>query len=248
MAECQWLTISLGFPAGTQSLLPSSGPCRQPGTRVASPAEPARVPSSRNASCTPSYPMESVLPPNASRNDALLAHNVAVLRMEPFESNRYILMGGLQAFKRRQKGGTPSSEDANFGIRHAHGVGWPPRWGTKWVQPQVVIRGSDPRGCVDRRPLQTGECRRVYGPALGPPALAAPDHSSGHALAGWPQISSCEFDGRLSVVFLKSTYFLYARANLQHGALTGGRFVQVSTTPCAELTSAAALYPSPMLR
>jgi len=73
--------------------------------------------------------------------------------------------------------------------------------GLAWDKsPTVVIHGTDPPGCVDRRPERSG----------------------------YPATVGCEFDGRLSLVRLRQRFLLYARANLAEGALMGGRAVQVS--------------------
>ena len=67
-----------------------------------------------------------------------------------------------------------------------------------WSSPHNVLSGSNPAGCVDRRPI-----------------------------TGYPLREACEFDGRLSLAQLGGRYFLYARANLRFGAVAGGRYVQV---------------------
>ena len=69
------------------------------------------------------------------------------------------------------------------GIRLARGRGLP--WdATRWTLPgRPVITGTSPSGCVDRRPPYTG----------------------------YPRVTACEFDGRLSVVHHRGAYHMYAR-------------------------------------
>ena len=87
------------------------------------------------------------------------------------------------------------------GVRATQGRGW--RWtGSTWDEPRVFLRGSDPPGCVDRRPHYNG----------------------------YPSLQACEFDGRLSLVSMPSdsSFRLYARSNLRYAALAGGRNVQTT--------------------
>jgi len=89
------------------------------------------------------------------------------------------------------------------GMRITTGAGW--AWSaTAWDAPRVSLRGSDPPGCVDRRPEFTG----------------------------FPWHTACEFDGRFSLVRapIDGSFRLYARSNLKYGALTGGRYVQTTRT------------------
>ena len=92
------------------------------------------------------------------------------------------------------------------GIRLSKGRGWPldP---THWSLPgSPIITGTEPGGCIDRRPLYTG----------------------------YPAVVACEFDGRLSVVQHEGAFRLYARANLRFGAVTGGRYVQTTMSSSLE--------------
>jgi len=66
----------------------------------------------------------------------------------------------------------------------------------------MAVYGTNPPNCIDRRPIYTG----------------------------WPNLTSCEFDGRLSLAHHNGEYRLYARANLRFGATFGGRFVQTTTS------------------
>ena len=89
------------------------------------------------------------------------------------------------------------------GMRITTGVGW--AWSlSAWDAPRISLRGSDPPGCVDRRPEFTG----------------------------YPWRTACEFDGRFSLVRAPTdgSFRLYARSNLKYGALTGGRNVQTTRT------------------
>ena len=99
--------------------------------------------------------------------------------------------------------------------RHAVANGWP--------TPRRILRGSDPPGCVDRRPEYTG----------------------------WPHLRACGFDGRLSLVELPAAplvhrshngvddgmkgtggrFRLYARSNPRFRVAVGGRWVQTSASP-----------------
>ena len=91
------------------------------------------------------------------------------------------------------------------GIRFTRGTGWP--WSsTRWTWPEVAINETDPAGCAERR------LARI---PLGQGVLDTP---------------LCDFDGRLSVVLFKGTYHLFARANLLEKAVTGGRYVQSTTS------------------
>ena len=105
--------------------------------------------------------------------------------------------------KAKGGGGRRAAADAS-GIRLLRGVGW--RYDrSRWSEPRIVVRGNDPKGCVDRRPPFTG----------------------------WPTLEACEFDGRLSLVNVAAGCFrLYARANVGYGLVAGGRSVQ-TTKSCA---------------
>jgi len=93
-----------------------------------------------------------------------------------------------------------STSAGAIGIRLSIGQGLP--WTTqRWSLPHRVISGDLPDGCVDRRPQYTG----------------------------FPHLHACQFDGRLSLARAPAGGFLlYARANLKFGAISGGRFVQVT--------------------
>ena len=90
------------------------------------------------------------------------------------------------------------------GIRFARGRGWPWRAGN-WSEPAVALRSGQPRGCIDRRPSLWSLKRRG-------------------------QRSRCEFDGRLSIVHHRGAYRIFARSNLFENAITGGRFVQTTSS------------------
>ena len=139
----------------------------------------------------------------------MFTHNVAILR----ESNErgYVMMGGKQGFvsnatcRHEQGHGGPQARssclqlDSSSGIRLSRGDALP--WSSiRWSHPTVALTGTQPTDCIDRRPPYTG----------------------------YPKLLACEFDGRLSLVHTRGLYLLYARANLQFGAVSGGRFVQVS--------------------
>ena len=86
------------------------------------------------------------------------------------------------------------------GIRLSRGHGLP--WdASRWTSPRTVITGDNPANCADRRPHYTG----------------------------YPRLTACQFDGRLSLARdLGGRFLLYARANLRSGQIAGGRFVQVT--------------------
>ena len=155
----------------------------------------------------------------------MFTHNMAIL---PQPHGEFIMIGGMQGFisnatcrdEQRRLGynatrakclqevsgsdmpGRRQSRRRHVeGIRLTRGSGLPYHI-SRWSPPQVVITGSEPGGCVDRRPKYTG----------------------------YPRLQACEFDGRLSLVHLDKRYRLYARANLRYQALVGGRFVQTSTS------------------
>lgn len=177
---------------------------------------------SRPLKCYASEPMELIVPEDSLWSDAVLAHNLAVIRLDPASSLshplqiRFLVLGGMQAYTREASTGLIDGEDARFGVRLAVGNGWPPDWPaatattadstrrmakpSRWTAPpRVVMHGRSPAGCVDRRLQYTGN--------LG-----------------------CEFDGRLSVVQWRGRLHVFARANLREGALAGGRFVQTSSS------------------
>lgn len=184
-------------------------------------------PGSRPFKCWVGQPLELVVPQDTLWNDAVLAHNMDVLRLDPPShshplADRFVVAGGMQAFQ-RDSSGNIMSEDPRFGIRLVRGHGWPPDWlqagleataltsgniaratsaaaPRRWAEPpEVVLHGRSPAGCIDNRPQYTGN--------LG-----------------------CEFDGRLSLVHFRGTFRMYARSNLREGALAGGRFVQTSSS------------------
>ena len=171
--------------------------------------------------------MELVVPQDTLWNDAVLAHNMDVLRLDPPShshplADRFVVAGGMQAFQ-RDASGNILSEDPRFGIRLVRGRGWPPDWlqagleatasapgnlavpkssaaPRRWPEPpKVVLHGRSPAGCIDNRPQYTGNV-------------------------------GCEFDGRLSLVHFRGQFRIYARSNLREGALAGGRFVQTSSS------------------
>ena len=134
----------------------------------------------------------------------LFSHNMAIFRLS---HSHYVMVGGMQGFLRTKKLGRkarwaeedPGNYSRANGIRLAHGHGWP-WWNVTWSAHKVIIHGTSPAGCIDRRPKQTG----------------------------YPTLLACEFDGRLSLTRLSGSFQLYARANLAYGLLVGGRWVQVT--------------------
>lgn len=164
--------------------------------------------------------------------ESMFTHNVALL---PLGEDEYVMLGGLQGFVSNatcrgelQASGThlpaaeqhaaclqldrrepyfkrvegPADQDLppSSGIRLSRGHGLPWTSG-QWTQPKIVITGDSPGKCDDRRPHFTG----------------------------YPRLRACQFDGRLSLVRDSDGQFLlYARANLKFGAVSGGRFVQVT--------------------
>ena len=141
-----------------------------------------------------------------SAHDALLAHNFAVLRLPPSRAQaaEFVIMGGMET---RGASGIPRG----VGIHFARGSGWP--WNaTTWSWPRVVIAGGRPAGCIDRRPS-----RLLAEGGIGAAQLAA-------------AAPACEFDGRLSLVYFRGEFRLFARANLFESAIAGGRFVQSTTS------------------
>ena len=175
--------------------------------------------------------------PTPWRED-MFVHNLAILALGT-ESGDYAMVGGTQGFAlntscqhaqrqlRRAAGVAPRGGRASClkintrdmdlttgaatlaspigatGIRLSIGRGLP--WSNEqWSFPRRVISGDSPGGCVDRRPRYTG----------------------------FPHLHACQFDGRLSLTRDPATdgYLLYARANLRFGAVSGGRFVQVTSS------------------
>ena len=135
------------------------------------------------------------------RNERLLSHNLALLRASPPDRPAdFIMLGGMGP-------ATLRAGKTEEGIRLIRGPEWPWR-NSSWSTPRVVISGHHPPGCLDRRPS-----RVPFEPQatdLGPPA--------------------CEFDGRLSLVHHDGAYRVFARANLWENALSGGRFVQTTSS------------------
>ena len=86
------------------------------------------------------------------------------------------------------------------GIRLSRGHGLP--WdASRWTSPRTVITGDNPANCADRRPHYTG----------------------------YPRLTACQFDGRLSLARdLGGRFLLYARANL--GECGGWRHVQMTSS------------------
>ena len=139
----------------------------------------------------------------------IFVHNAAVLRLSRDE---YVMVGGMQGFSFTKKHARAAvfTEDRSLdfgrpiGIRLLRGHAAHGNW--TWGAPQVIIRGTDPPNCVDRRPKQTG----------------------------YPKLVACEFDGRLSLLQFQGEFWMYARANLRYGALAGGRWAQVTRSPALE--------------
>ena len=155
--------------------------------------------------------------------EGMLTHNLAALRLG---GDEYAMLGGLQGFVsndtcRKETGLSrasclqldrrePKAEAAAVvddgdaspmnGIRLTRGRGLP--WNSsRWTTPRTIITGDSPSGCVDRRPHFTG----------------------------YPRLRACQFDGRLSLARgSDGRFLLYARANLRFGAVSGGRYVQVT--------------------
>ena len=155
-----------------------------------------------------------------NHTEQLLTHNLALLCLP---GNRWVMMGGLQGFasnetcRKLQRGRLArlriagstrnqclsvvpaTSPQAMAGIRFSQGRG--SEFGElKWDEPRLVIHGTMPSGCIDRRSSYTG----------------------------YPHLQACEFDGRLSLVHHHGRFRMYARANLRFHAVVGGRFVQTT--------------------
>ena len=160
----------------------------------------------------------------------MLVHNHALLQVQ---NDSWVLVGGMEAFGRTNRTcrklhsrnrpmcleqlkkdveRVPANKPARgsnsvvAGVRMMRGTGL--TWShCTWDEPKVIIRGTDPPGCVDRRSDFTG----------------------------FPHHVACEFDGRFSLVVMPAAvstkYRIYARANLRYGAITGGRNVQTSQSP-----------------
>ena len=146
-------------------------------------------------------------------DEGAIAHNFAVARLETLSAlgADFALVGGQQ----RDWWGSSQGEvevatrstASPSGVRFARGSGWPWQSST-WNAPTVVISGSTPSGCIDRRPMRALK-------------MGAP-------LSGTRGLGACEFDGRLSLVHWRAEFWLYARANLFENAVAGGRYVQVT--------------------
>ena len=169
--------------------------------------------------------------PSPPWREVMFTHNLAVL---PLGRDEYAMIGGLQGFvsnvtcrkelrmsrvlapiqhhaaclqldRREPNDGSMDTAPSN-GIRLSRGRGLP--WSSsKWTMPHTIITGDSPSGCVDRRPYYTG----------------------------FPRLQACQFDGRLALTrAVNGGFLLYARANLRFGAVSGGRFVQVSQSASLE--------------
>lgn len=153
-------------------------------------------------------PVQLFLGTHLARNERLMAHNLAVLRVPAAATDgQYVIVGGMGPATLR------TSPDRGIeGIRLSRGPTWPWR-NASWSPPDVVITGSSPTGCLDRRPS-----RVPFEPLSASAALTSPSRPA------------CEFDGRLSLVHFKGRFLLYARANLWENALSGGRWVQTTVS------------------
>ena len=136
-------------------------------------------------------------------NERQIAHNFAAVRLEEDMQASYAIVGGQDVFSR-----AVNDSSLPAGIRFTRGRGWPWRAGN-WSYPAVALRSGQPHGCIDRRPSLW--------------SLAKP-----HGRRGQP--SRCEFDGRLSIVHHRGAYRIFARSNLFENAITGGRFVQTTSS------------------
>ena len=136
-------------------------------------------------------------------SERLMAHNVAVLRLP---SSKQSSREGEYIFVGGlgpQGGRSPSRQ--REGIRVTSGTGWP--WRKKrYSAPTIALTGYAPTRCLDRRPSRMHLRKEV------------------------DQAAACEFDGRLSLVQHQGTFRLFARANLHEGAMSGGRYVQTTST------------------
>ena len=146
-----------------------------------------------------------------ARDERLLAHNLALLRVPSAEREGsggsggsggsqpdFVLAGGMGPATLRARPGRQE------GIRLSRGATWP--WANEtWSAPRVVISADAPAGCLDRRPSRL---------LLDAPVSGA----------------ACEFDGRLSLVHHRGALRLFARANLWENARSGGRWVQTTTS------------------
>ena len=146
--------------------------------------------------------------PAAQQN--VFAHNAAILRLSHDE---YVMVGGMQGFSSTKKHARAAvfTEDRGFAYDRAIGIRLvrgraSPQGNWSWSAPQVIIQGSEPPNCIDRRPKHTG----------------------------YPRLKACEFDGRLSLVQFGGGFWLYARANLRYGALAGGRWAQATRSDTLE--------------
>lgn len=156
---------------------------------------------------------------------AHMAHNLAVLRLGVAD---YLLVGGLQDWGLGPKAKLPPfdswhglpapREDPKSGVLLWR-TQWPPTlsnrsrsWNWWPAEPEVIIHGSNPRGCIDRRPAYTGNAGCEFDGRLSLVRLhraAARDASLGDLTNGQP-------------------FRLYARANLHQHEPVGGRAVQTT--------------------
>lgn len=153
-------------------------------------------------------------------DEGLIAHNFAAVRLPSVVAGSlpsYAMAGGQQRIWQTSPSSSTTSRQPS-GIRFARGTGWPWRKDS-WSEPSVVIARQRPIGCIERRP------RRAL--MMGAPAGNV-DIANG--LATWSLPMTCEFDGRLSLVYFGGAFRLFARANLYENSLTGGRFVQSTTS------------------
>ena len=134
--------------------------------------------------------------------DHSMTHNLAVLRLR---NGSYMIAGGTARGKRRTRG-----------IRLLTRTAWHADGGTRTgdvVAGRLVMDGLH-SGCTDRR-IPKQPCYHCLQGSIAKMQPAA--KGSG----------VCEYDGRLSLVFHRGRYLLYARANV---ASHGQRFVQVAAS------------------
>lgn len=150
--------------------------------------------------------------PNLDASSSPMAHNLAILG----DQNEYVLIGGMQDWNMPalwDRWLTTSSqwhsswmlptpqENPASGIHMWRGSGWPPAAGERnWSLPKIVIHGSRPSNCIDRRPSRTGNLGCEFDGRLSLVRLRRP---------GLP-------------------FRLYSRANLREHSPVGGRAVQTS--------------------
>jgi hypothetical protein len=134
-----------------------------------------------------------------------MTHNLAVAA-DPFSSRQqYLLVGGQY-----NREGVRPNERPNDGVWLAH---WRPGMSSAVDDSAQWLLNGSHSGCVERRV-------EVEGKGLYPGKDA--------------ESRACEFDGRLSLVFHRQRWLLYARSN---PSVRGHRFVQVASSRSDRLGS-----------